>query len=150
VRRASAVDTSPGAATPPCLDGTVGQELRHHAALGNHAAVLKVWQGIAGLAEVPQIDLAMVVDAMRKLNRSPADIATELQAGLQRAPALLPSFAALPAALLRDNAIELLDNVLKLLEEQGNPADATVYAGLMSVQLRRRDHTGVAATAAPR
>jgi pentatricopeptide repeat protein len=84
---------------------------------------------------------------MQKLGLSGADIIANLRSSLDNSPALLPNVAALPAALLRDDAVDLLDGVTKLLEAHGQSVDVSVYAGLMSGHLRRRDYAAVGAIA---
>mmetsp|Transcript_32231 Transcript_32231/g.70235 ORF Transcript_32231/g.70235 Transcript_32231/m.70235 type:complete len:1074 (+) Transcript_32231:106-3327(+) len=145
--KATGGQAAPSSASVPTRDGTVAQEMRHHAALGNHAAVIVAWQGIQAQTEVSSVDLSVVADSMRRLGASLSEIVDELRSGLEKNPSLLPSLAALPAALLRDNNMDLLDGALGLLEEQGSPAEPKMYAGLMTAQLRRRNYEGVAAIA---
>mmetsp|Transcript_29064 Transcript_29064/g.92682 ORF Transcript_29064/g.92682 Transcript_29064/m.92682 type:complete len:1084 (+) Transcript_29064:133-3384(+) len=127
--------------------GEVERELRENLAKSDHRAVFRLWQRVKGLKEAPEIDLASVVDSMRKLGRNSSDVVAELRSALDSNPGLLSGIAALPAALLRDDAVELLDAIVGLLEERGSPVETSVYAGLMGAQLRRRDFSGVAATA---
>mmetsp|Transcript_60427 Transcript_60427/g.174342 ORF Transcript_60427/g.174342 Transcript_60427/m.174342 type:complete len:1086 (-) Transcript_60427:65-3322(-) len=127
--------------------------LRENAGKGDHEGVVAAWEQVKSAAAKegsapPRLDLAIVVDAMRKLGSSAADVATELRAAVATAPSLLDGVAALPAALLRDDAVELLDATLALLQEQGRTADPAAYVGLMAAQLRRKDFLGVANTAA--
>mmetsp|Transcript_102229 Transcript_102229/g.284765 ORF Transcript_102229/g.284765 Transcript_102229/m.284765 type:complete len:1078 (+) Transcript_102229:112-3345(+) len=136
----------PTCAGAACASG-VEHELREHLAKGDHRAVLRLWHRAKALEEAPLLDLASVVDSMRKLGRSAPEVLAELRSALNSCPGLLPSFAALPAALLRDDAVELLDGTLALLEERDFNVEPTAYAGLMGAQLRRRDYAGVAATA---
>jgi len=90
--------------------------------------------------------LHAAVTAMRQLHKSTAEIMSELrEANIKN---ILPDVATLPAALLRDDAIELVPPLMELLEEFGRPADVSTRASLMAAQLRRKDFEGVATTAA--
>jgi len=123
-------------------------EPRQSDASGDRPAVLDDWERAKASSEVAELNLASVVDAMRKLGKSPSDIADELRSAINKNPALLSNVSSLPAALLRDDSVEMLDVMLSLLEELGHVADVSVYAGLMAAQLRRRNYKGVAATGA--
>ncbi|CAJ1378370.1 unnamed protein product, partial [Effrenium voratum] len=112
---------------------------------------LNKWQQVKkGHGELGGSGLYMVLTAMRQLRKSPAEVEGELRSSLKGAQGekLLGEVEALPAALLRDDAIEMLPPVLKLLQDFGRPADSSTYGALMAAQLRRRDLTGVSATAA--
>lgn len=126
-----------------------GQQLRDPAAKGDHhASMMQLWQRAKALEDPPRLDLVAVVDAMRKAGSSVSEVVAELRTAMDSNPKLLEKVTALPAALLRDDQVELLDATLAVLEERGQPADVAAYAGLMAAQFRRRDHVGVAATAA--
>lgn len=90
--------------------------------------------------------LYLVLTSMRQLKKSPSEIESELRSGLE-AKHLLPELEALPATLLRDDAVDLLPPVLQVLQDVGKRAEVTVYASLMAAQLRRRDFAGVNLTA---
>jgi len=122
-------------------------ELQGHLSRGDHHEVFRSWQRMKTMESAPKVDLTSVIDAMRKLGRSTADVVAELRSAVDCSPGLLTSVASLPASLLRDDNVELLDGTVRLLEENGSPVDSIVYAGLMNGQLRRRDYTGIAETA---
>lgn len=90
--------------------------------------------------------LYLVLTSMRQLKKSPSETESELRSGLE-AKHLLPELEALPATLLRDDAVDLLPPVLQVLQDVGKRAEVTVYASLMAAQLRRRDFAGVNLTA---
>lgn len=115
---------------------------------GDHKAVLQSWEELKDKDVASDINIASVVHALQKLGRNQGEIISELRTSLCNSPALLPNFISLPAALLRDDAIELLDGVAKLLEEHGQTIDISIYTGIMGGQLRRRDHVAIAETAA--
>jgi len=127
--------------------GETDCELKNKLARGDHLAVLKCWQQLKAKQEMPQFELSSVVHSMQKLGRPAAEIIAELQTALASNASLLPSVAALPTTLLCDDAVELLDGTLKLLEEHKQPAELAVYAGLMQGLLRRRSYAAVTATA---
>jgi len=113
----------------------------------DHTAVLKSWQQMKTTGNTVDVELSSVVHSMQKLGKSTADIMAELKSGLQSNPELLPKVVALPTTLLRDDAVQLLDGTVQLLEEFEQTVDIAVYAGLMGAQLRRRDYEGAATTA---
>jgi len=115
---------------------------------GDHAAVLRNWEKEKKSEQAPKCDLASVVDAMRKLGKTNSDVIAELRSALQANPALLPSVEGLLSALVKDDAAELLQAAIVLLEENGRSPDKFAYAGLMGALLRRRDFAGVASVAA--
>jgi pentatricopeptide repeat protein len=127
--------------------GEAEVELRSCLARGDHKGVLRCWQSLKNKDEEGEFDLASVVHSMQKLGHSGVDIIGNLRSALTSSPVLLPNVATLPAALLRDDAVDLLDGVTKLLEEHGQSVDTAVYAGLMSGHMRRRDYAAVSAVA---
>ncbi|CAE7411948.1 unnamed protein product [Symbiodinium sp. CCMP2456] len=93
--------------------------------------------------------LYKALTAMRQLRKSGSEVEEELRAAL-KGPAsakLLSEMEALPAALLRDDAIDLLPPVLQVLQDWDKRAEMSTYAALMAAQLRRRDFAGVGVTA---
>ncbi|CAE7241489.1 unnamed protein product [Symbiodinium sp. CCMP2592] len=93
--------------------------------------------------------LYKALTAMRQLRKSGSEVEEELRAAL-KGPAsakLLSEMEALPAALLRDDAIDLLPPVLQVLQDWEKRAETSTYAALMAAQLRRRDFAGVGVTA---
>mmetsp|Transcript_72746 Transcript_72746/g.170568 ORF Transcript_72746/g.170568 Transcript_72746/m.170568 type:complete len:869 (-) Transcript_72746:213-2819(-) len=93
--------------------------------------------------------LYKALTAMRQLRKSGSEVEEELRAAL-KGPAsakLLSEMEALPAALLRDDAIDLLPPVLQVLQDWDKRAETSTYAALMAAQLRRRDFAGVGITA---
>lgn len=114
---------------------------------GDYLGVLRLWERAKGSEAAASFDLASVVDAMSKVGRSSAEIMAELQSALAKNPILIEGVAVMPTKLLRDDAAELLEGVVQLLEERGGKVDIAVYAGLMAAQLRRRNFTGVALSA---
>jgi hypothetical protein len=113
----------------------------------DHRAALKSWQEMKIAGSTPDVELSSVVHSMQKLGKSAPEIITELRSALDANPGLLPNVLGLPATLLRDDAVQLLDGTLKLLQDHGQSVDIALHAGLMSAQLRRRDYEGVAASA---
>jgi len=114
-----------------------------------HRAVMINWREVKK-GKGPALnnsELYGVVDTMRQLGKSTAEVVSELRAAVQANGGLKAAVAALPAALLRDDALELLSSTLALLQEFGQDADIPCYAGLMAGQLRRWDFAGVVATA---
>mmetsp|Transcript_105684 Transcript_105684/g.187941 ORF Transcript_105684/g.187941 Transcript_105684/m.187941 type:complete len:866 (-) Transcript_105684:186-2783(-) len=107
--------------------------------------VYRQWQQAKKSGSPMHGGLYAAVTAMRQLHKPSTQILSDLRTVSKK---FLPEVEALPAALLRDDALELLPSVLQLLEELGRPADASIHASLMAAQLRRRDLEGVAATAA--
>jgi pentatricopeptide repeat protein len=107
---------------------------------------LSSWKSLQTLGDKPP-ELVSVVESMQQAGRTASQIMADLRVALKESPSLLPSLEALPAAFLRDDAVDLLDGTLVLLSEHGIPPDAGVYAGLMASQLRRGDCAAVAATA---
>eukprot|EP00435_Cladocopium_sp_Y103_P031465 s620_g8.t1 len=109
----------------------------------------KKWQQVKkGKAELSgATGLYLVLTSMRQLKKSPSEIESELRSALEAAKHLLPDVEALPATLLRDDAVDLLPPVLQVLQDVGKRAEITVYASLMAAQLRRRDFAGVNLTA---
>lgn len=69
--------------------------------------------------------LYLVLTSMRQLKKSPSEIESELRSGLE-AKHLLPELEALPATLLRDDAVDLLPPVLQVLQDVGKRAEVTV------------------------
>mmetsp|Transcript_64362 Transcript_64362/g.181487 ORF Transcript_64362/g.181487 Transcript_64362/m.181487 type:complete len:942 (+) Transcript_64362:146-2971(+) len=126
----------------------VTPEPRQKAAVVASSDVLGLWERAMSLGEVPQLDLASVVDSMCELGKLPSDIVDELRSALDKNPALLPSIASLPSAFLRDDRVDMLDVTLGLLEQHGHVADVSMYGGLMAALLRRRNYVAVAATGA--
>lgn len=110
---------------------------------------LKKWQQVKkGKGELPSGGLYMVLTAMRQLKKTPVQVEAELRQALtSRGSNLLSDVQALPTALLRDDAIELLPPVLQVLQDFGKSPEAAVIASLMAAQLRRRDYAGVELTA---
>ncbi|CAE6940013.1 unnamed protein product [Symbiodinium natans] len=109
----------------------------------------QVKKGRAELTGSPGSGLYKALTAMRQLRKSSSEVEAELRGAL-KGPAgakLLAEMEALPAALLRDDAIDLLPPVLQVLQETGKRAETSTYAALMAAQLRRRDFAGVAVTA---
>eukprot|EP00931_Biecheleriopsis_adriatica_P109517 TRINITY_DN8377_c0_g1_i1.p1 TRINITY_DN8377_c0_g1~~TRINITY_DN8377_c0_g1_i1.p1 ORF type:complete len:853 (-),score=199.84 TRINITY_DN8377_c0_g1_i1:178-2736(-) len=96
------------------------------------------------------IGLYTAVHAMRQLHKTTKEVDSELRSALDGMDieAMLSEVEALPAALLRDNAIDLVPAVLAILQEFGKPADSSTYASLMAAQLRQKDLSGVFSTAA--
>lgn len=109
----------------------------------------KKWQQVKkGKAELSgATGLYLVLTSMRQLKKSPSEMESELRSGLEAAKHLLPDLEALPATLLRDDAVDLVPPVLQVLQDLGKRAEVTVYASLMAAQLRRRDFAGVNLTA---
>eukprot|EP00928_Gymnodinium_smaydae_P013511 TRINITY_DN14925_c0_g1_i1.p1 TRINITY_DN14925_c0_g1~~TRINITY_DN14925_c0_g1_i1.p1 ORF type:complete len:1086 (-),score=258.09 TRINITY_DN14925_c0_g1_i1:259-3516(-) len=133
------VTTSPGkAAVKAASDAKKDREC---------ARVYADWKAQKLSADALALDLANVTEAMRKLGMTPADIAAELQSALDANESFLANVEALPAALLRDGAVELLGAVIELLEKHDRAPDSSIYVGLMAALLRRRDYAGVAAAA---
>mmetsp|Transcript_13840 Transcript_13840/g.32962 ORF Transcript_13840/g.32962 Transcript_13840/m.32962 type:complete len:870 (-) Transcript_13840:297-2906(-) len=97
----------------------------------------------------PGSGLYKALTAMRQLRKAAAEVENELRDALTgpAAAKLLPEMEALPAALLRDDAIDLLPPVLHVLQDSGKPVEMSTYAALMAAQLRRRDFAGVNSTA---
>lgn len=91
-----------------------------------------------------ELDLPGVLDAMRKLGKSAEDCLAEIDAALDANPLLSSSVDSLPAALLRDGAVELAGAAVSVLEKRGRTPDSALYSGLLSALLRRRDFGGVA------
>lgn len=112
----------------------------------DHRELLLKWHKAIAINQASSLDLTSVVDAMLKLGRSHDDVATELRAALQEDTKMLERVALLLQALLRDDSVELLSVVLRVLEEKVHPIDVAVYAGLMQAYLRRRDYARVTAT----
>jgi pentatricopeptide repeat protein len=111
-------------------------------------ASLDSWEQTKNKNEASDIDLASVVHSMQRFGRSANDVLAELRSALDCNPLLLPNVVSLSTALLRDDAVELLDGVVKLLEDQNQTIDTAVYAGLMKGKLRRKEYTEVSAIAA--
>ena len=90
-----------------------------------------------------------VVTFLRALGKSLSEIKLELRnaSGGEASRTIFPEIEQLPAAIISDEAIDVLPMVLRLLEDFSRPADAATYASFMAAQLRRRDYGGVAATA---
>eukprot|EP00913_Durusdinium_trenchii_P032377 g30314.t1 len=80
---------------------------------------LKKWQQVKkGKGELPSGGLYMVLTAMRQLKKTPVQVEAELRQALtSRGSNLLSDVQALPTALLRDDAIELLPPVLQVLQD---------------------------------
>lgn len=112
----------------------------------NH--IYQQWEKLKLTEQAAEIDLAGVLDAMRKVGKSAEYSLAEIEAALDSNTALLPNVEALPAALLRDGAVELVGAAVAMLEKRGRTPDSAVYAGLLSSLLRRRDLAGVASVAA--
>jgi len=115
--------------------------------LEEHRNVLKTWKELQTAGDAPSVELSSVVHSMQKLGSTPQEIVAELRSAVDSNPGLLPSVAALAAALLRDDAVELLNGTIKLLEAHKQPVDVAMYAGLMGAQLRRRNYEAVSAMA---
>jgi len=115
--------------------------------LETHRVVLKTWDESKAAGGAPSVDLSSVVHSMQKLGRSPQEIVAELRSAIGSNPALLPSVKTLAAALLRDDAVELLEGTIKLLEAHQQHVDIAMYGGLMGGLLRRRNYEAVTATA---
>lgn len=112
--------------------------------------LLRKWQEVkTAVVQAPNpSELYNIVDAMRQLGKLPNEVCSELRTAVTANPDLEAAVVALPTALLRDDAMEMLSGILDLLQEFGKPADVGMYSGLMAAQLRRRDFAGVKATAA--
>lgn len=95
-----------------------------------------------------EVDLASEVHSMVAVGRSSRQIVDELNMAVSENPNLLAGVLNLPHVLLRDDAVDLLDRTLLMLEQRGHHVDLAVYGGLMSSQLRHRNFIGVAETAA--
>eukprot|EP00929_Paragymnodinium_shiwhaense_P049393 TRINITY_DN24914_c0_g1_i1.p1 TRINITY_DN24914_c0_g1~~TRINITY_DN24914_c0_g1_i1.p1 ORF type:complete len:1074 (+),score=278.77 TRINITY_DN24914_c0_g1_i1:158-3379(+) len=115
---------------------------------GDATDVLSLWSEAQASGTTSAIDLVLVVEAFRKTGKSCTDIIQEFRAGIEANAALLSNIEVLPAALLRDDNVELLSSTVSLLEEFKRAPDSSVYAGLMGAMLRRRDYTGIAKAAA--
>mmetsp|Transcript_71061 Transcript_71061/g.111239 ORF Transcript_71061/g.111239 Transcript_71061/m.111239 type:complete len:1078 (-) Transcript_71061:92-3325(-) len=111
-------------------------------------ATLEHWQQMKNKNEACEIDLASVVHSMQQCGHTANEVLAELRSALDCNPSLLPNVVCLCNALLRDDAVELLDGVVKLLEDHDQTIDIVVYAGLMKGQLRRREYAAVASIAA--
>eukprot|EP00929_Paragymnodinium_shiwhaense_P045012 TRINITY_DN23051_c0_g1_i1.p1 TRINITY_DN23051_c0_g1~~TRINITY_DN23051_c0_g1_i1.p1 ORF type:complete len:1058 (+),score=256.41 TRINITY_DN23051_c0_g1_i1:128-3301(+) len=118
-----------------------------HSAGTDAQQVLADWHE-AKAAGAAYFDLGLLVDAMRKSSKGTADIVAEIRGATAEIPGLLSSVEALPAALLRDDNVDVLGAVVQFLEEKDRRPDCGIYAGLMGGLLRRRDFSGVAAVAA--
>mmetsp|Transcript_50 Transcript_50/g.173 ORF Transcript_50/g.173 Transcript_50/m.173 type:complete len:1071 (+) Transcript_50:102-3314(+) len=140
-------ESSQRSAQTPVAEGSAGAE-REELAREAHSAVIKLWQRVRDNEAVSCLDLSSVIDSLRKSGWSCADVATEIKTALDGNEALLPLVQAVPATLLRDDSVEMLDRIVALLLERGHSVDLAIHAGLMSAQLRRHNYTGVAATAA--
>jgi len=114
--------------------------------LEEHRGVLKTWNESKAASDAPRVDLSSVVHSMQKLGRSPQEIVAELRSAIDSNPGLLTGVSDLAGALLRDDAVELLDGTIKLLEAHKQPVDIAMYAGLMGGLLRRRNYDAVSAT----
>lgn len=162
----SAGDTTRGTSTPPgsrrgspALSQRVpgmqsaamrggDTDLQDTTSVGACVAVLKRWELAKTSDAMPiDLDLTSVVEAMRKLSHAPSQIVQELRKALEGNGALLPAIAKLPAVMLSDDAVEMVEGTVKLLAEHGHPVEQSVYAGLMVAQCRHRDFAAVANTA---
>lgn len=128
-------------------DEVISSELNRCLSSGDDKAVVQLWERVKNMRDVSQIDLSSIIVSMQKLGTSSTHIVEELRQGLERCPQLISSVAALPAAALRDNAVETLAGILALLEEYGMIVEPSMYVSLMNAQLRRRDFESVFATA---
>lgn len=97
-----------------------------------------------------EVGLYSAVQAMRQLRKTAKEVDSDLRSALTdvNTEQMLAEVEALPAALLRDNAIDLLPSILAILQDFSRPADSSTYASLMAAQLRHKDYAGVARTAA--
>merc|ERR1719502_1633127 len=109
--------------------------------------VKSMWDQVKAQSSTGNVELSNVVHTMQKLGCSVADVLVELRGALEANPELLSCVSTLATSLLRDDAVELLDGTVKLLEAHRQPVDAAMYAGLMGAQLRRRNYAAVSATA---
>lgn len=110
-------------------------------------SVLHKWEEEKFAKSVCEVELASVVDAMRKNGKSIEEVMKEIEVVLDTNAALQPSVEGLPNALLGDGDAAAACAAAALLERRGKAPDASVYAGLMTALLRRRDFTGVLAIA---
>jgi len=115
---------------------------------GSQEAYRQWQQAKKGNSQMPG-GISAAVASMRGLGRSSSEIEHELRTALRGAGSqtLLEEFEALCTALLHDNAIDVLQVVLNVVEDFGHPVDASTYASLMSAQLRRREYKSIATTA---
>merc|ERR1719491_923422 len=115
-------DPVPSAALPkgktsPAGRGKTASQSREPLAHGNQDAVSECWQRLKSTENTSQTELSSVVHSMQWLGSSAADILAELESALACNPGLLASATSLATTLLRDDAVELLTGVLKLLEQ---------------------------------
>eukprot|EP00429_Kryptoperidinium_foliaceum_P034699 CAMPEP_0176171230 /NCGR_PEP_ID=MMETSP0120_2-20121206/87655_1 /TAXON_ID=160619 /ORGANISM="Kryptoperidinium foliaceum, Strain CCMP 1326" /LENGTH=492 /DNA_ID=CAMNT_0017509043 /DNA_START=54 /DNA_END=1528 /DNA_ORIENTATION=- len=136
------------AVTAPSKPSAVQSEVRTYAARGEWRSVSEIWHRVKCSDEALQLDLAAVVEAMRRLGSAPGDVAEELRAAATARPQLIDGIAGLPKALAQGESRRFLDAILALLERLGRPADASAYAALMDYNCSRRRPEDVAAVAA--
>eukprot|EP00429_Kryptoperidinium_foliaceum_P030357 CAMPEP_0176152672 /NCGR_PEP_ID=MMETSP0120_2-20121206/77977_1 /TAXON_ID=160619 /ORGANISM="Kryptoperidinium foliaceum, Strain CCMP 1326" /LENGTH=1159 /DNA_ID=CAMNT_0017489687 /DNA_START=61 /DNA_END=3537 /DNA_ORIENTATION=+ len=140
-----AVKTTSPAPPPP---SEARNAVRAHAARGEWRSAVCVWHRVKRTDEALQLDLAPVVEAMRRSGSRPAEVAEDLRAAAAERPQLVEGIAKLPRALLQDESADLLDAILALLEDLGRPADPSAYTVLMASAVRRRRPEEVVAMAA--
>lgn len=138
----------PGGSMKASSSTSIEQELRRSAARGDHNSVLVLWQQMKRLTRPMNVCFSNIVDAMLKTGSSTEQVMEELRQSVESNLSLLKSLGNLPSALLRDDNLELAIHATNLLQEFEHTLDISVYATLMSAQLRRQDYAGIVKTAA--
>jgi len=128
------------------IDGAGSKGIKQRISSTDHAGVLRNWESMKISGTTPTIEMASVVHSLTQLGHSPQEVTHELKSALQDNPCLLTGIASLPYSLIRDDAMELLEETVAMLEFLGHSVDVSVYAGLMTAQLRHRNYEGVATT----